>query len=143
KSSSTTTAKNSAADLAGPTLFGKPVTVNGTEILSASLNRSNSFDGSGDSSQSNKLQGDITVTIAKRLSNGNLVVRGQKWIGINQGKEFVRIQGIIRPIDIAPDNSVLSTKVADATISYGGKGALADANTMSWLQRFFNARWVP
>jgi flagellar L-ring protein precursor FlgH len=143
KTSSTTTSKSSTAALPGPTVFGRPVTVNGTEILGASLDRNTSFDGAGDSQQSNKLQGDLTVTVARRLSNGNLLVRGQKWIGINQGKEFVRIQGIIRPIDIQPDNSVLSTKVADATISYGGQGALADANAPSWLSRFFNSRWVP
>jgi flagellar L-ring protein FlgH len=143
KSSSTTTAKDAKAALPGPTIFGRPVTVGGTNILSANLDHSTSFDGKGDSKQSNNLQGDLTVTIAKRLSNGNLVVRGQKWIGINQGREYVRIQGIIRPIDIQPDNSVLSTKVADANISYGGQGALADANTMGWLSRFFNSRWIP
>ena len=68
------------------------------------------FDGEGDSAQSNQLEGDITVTVAQRLANGNLLVRGQKWIGINQGKEFVRIQGVIRPIDIEPDNSMLSSQ---------------------------------
>lgn len=143
KSSSTTTSKASSADLPGPTVLGRPVTVGGTEILAAALDRSTSFDGAGDSAQSNRLQGDLTVTVARRFANGNLLVRGQKWIGINQGKEFVRIQGIVRPIDIQPDNSVLSTKVADAVISYGGQGALADANAPSWLARFFNSRWVP
>jgi hypothetical protein len=54
------------------------------------------------------------VTVAKRLPNGNLLVRGEKWIGINQGREFVRVSGIIRPIDIEPDNSVPSSKVANA-----------------------------
>ena len=75
--------------------------------------------------------------------NGLLLIRGQKWIAINQGKEYVRIQGIIRPIDIQPDNTILSTKVADASISYGAKGALADANAQSWLSRFFNSPWMP
>ena len=54
------------------------------------------------------------LTVAQRLPNGNLLVRGQKWIAINQGKEYVRIQGIVRPIDIDPDNSISSLKVADA-----------------------------
>ena len=84
-----------------------------------------------------------TVTVAKRLSTGNLVVRGQKWIGINQGKEYIRIQGVIRPVDILPDNSIPSYKVADANISYGGQGALADANRPGLLSRFFNSRWNP
>jgi flagellar L-ring protein precursor FlgH len=143
KSSSTTTSKSSKIDMPGPVLGGGPVTINGHEILSASIENNREFDGSGDSQLSNKLQGNITVTVAKRLSNGNLLVRGQKWIGINQGREFIRIQGVIRPIDILPDNSIPSYKVADASISYGGQGALADANRPGLLSRFFNSRWNP
>jgi flagellar L-ring protein FlgH len=143
KSSSTKTAKSSKIDMPGPSLLGAPVTLGGKEILSANIENSREFDGSGDSQLSNKLQGSITVTVAKRLSNGNLLVRGQKWIGINQGREFIRIQGVIRPVDILPDNSIPSYKVADASISYGGQGALADANRPSLLSRFFNSRWNP
>ncbi len=143
KSSSTTTSKSTSADLAGPTIAGRPVTVNGVEVLNMGLENETAFDGKGDSTQSNRLEGDITVTVAKRFANGNLLVRGQKWITINQGKEYVRIQGIIRPIDIAPDNSLPSSKVADASISYGGQGALADANSKGWLARFFDSPWTP
>lgn len=143
KSSSTTTSKSTSIDLPGPTIAGRPVTVHGTEILNNSVDNQTTFDGSGDSKQSNRLTGEITAVVVKRLANGNLLVRGQKWIGINQGREFIRIQGVIRPIDILPDNSIASTKVANASISYGGKGALADANTQSWLARFFNSPWMP
>jgi len=143
KSSSTSTQKTTKAALPGPTLLGKPVTLHGTEVLGAAMDHDSSFDGKGDSAQSNKLAGDITVTVAKRLANGNLLVRGQKWIAINQGKEYVRLQGIIRPIDIDPDNSIASNKVADATISYGGQGTLAEANTKSWLARFFDHPLMP
>lgn len=143
KSSSTTTSKASTADMSAPTIAGLPVTVNGTEVLRMGVDNKTEFDGSGDSSQSNRLEGDITVTVARRLANGNLLVRGQKWIAINQGREFVRIQGIIRPVDIAPDNSVPSSKVADASISYGGQGVLADANSKGWLSRFFDKPWAP
>ena len=143
KSSSTSTSKSTAAEIAGPTVAGRPVTVNGIEVLSGSLNSDTSFDGQGGSSQSNKLTGEVTVTVAQRLPNGNLLIRGQKWIAINQGKEYVRIQGIVRPIDIDPDNSISSLKVADAMISYGGKGALADANSPGLLARFFNSKWMP
>ena len=143
KSSSTSTKKSTDIDMPGPIIGGRPVTVNGTEVLSARVNNEAEFDGEGDSSQSNRLEGDITVTVAQRLANGNLLVRGQKWIQINQGKEYVRVQGIVRPIDIDPDNSISSLKVADASISYGGKGALADANTPGILSRFFNLPWLP
>ena len=143
KKSSTSTSKATTAKLPGPTIGGRPVTVHGTEILDTGIENSNKFDGKGDSTQSNRLQGDITVTVAQRLPNGNLMVRGQKWITINQGREYVRIQGIVRPIDIDPDNSISSLKVADAQIAYGGKGALNDANTPGLLARFFNAPWLP
>jgi flagellar L-ring protein precursor FlgH len=143
KSSSTTTKKATNLELPGPTLFGRPVTANGVPILDTALDHSSSFDGAGDSKQSNQLTGDVTVAIVKRLPNGNLIVRGQKWIGINQGREFIRIQGVVRPIDIQPDNSINSTQVANASISYGGKGALADANKQSWLARFFNSPLLP
>jgi flagellar L-ring protein FlgH len=143
KSSSTTTSKNSSATLAAPIVAGRPVTVNGTEVLSGSLSNESSFDGAGDSKQSNRLEGDITVVVHKRFANGNLYVKGQKWITINQGREFVKVEGIVRPIDVEPDNSVSSTKVANAVLSYGGKGALNDANKPGLLARFFNSPWMP
>jgi flagellar L-ring protein FlgH len=142
KSSSTSTAKDTKVDLAAPLLGGSPLSIAGKEI-SASMENSRGFEGKGDSSLSNKLQGNVTVTVAKRLANGNLVVRGQKWIQINQGREFVRIQGVIRPVDILPDNSIYSYKVADASIAYGARGALADANRPGLLSRFFNSIWNP
>jgi flagellar L-ring protein precursor FlgH len=60
-------------------------------------------------------------------------------MSLNQGDEFIRIQGIVRTADVLPDNSVPSYKIANAQISYGGVGALADANRMGWLSRFFNS----
>lgn len=143
KSSSTTTSKTTSVDMPGPTIAGRPVTAHGTPILNMGVDNSSEFDGQGDSAQSNRLEGDVTVTVAQRLSNGNLLVRGQKWITINQGREYVRIQGIVRPIDIDPDNSISSLKVADAQIAYGGKGALNDAATPGLLARFFNIPWLP
>ena len=143
KSASTTTAKKSKADLPGPTVFGAPITMNGKQLFAGTLNNATSFDGSGDSKQSNVLTGSISVTIARRLANGNLLVRGQKWISINQGSEYVRLQGIVRSIDIAPDNTISSSRVADATISYGSQGVLASANSKSWLARFFDSKWLP
>jgi flagellar L-ring protein precursor FlgH len=143
KSSSTSTSKTTEATLAGPTIGGRPVTINGTEILSGGMANENAFDGSGSSQQSNRLTGDITATVVRRFPNGNLLVRGEKWIGINQGREFVRLTGIIRPIDIEPTNTVPSTKVASALIEYGGRGALADANAPGWLARFFNSPRLP
>ena len=143
KSSSTTTKKATKLDLPGPILFGRPVTANGVPILETQLDHTSDFGGQGDSKQSNQLTGDITVAVIRRLPNGNLLVRGEKRITINQGQEFIRLQGIVRPVDIGPANTVPSTKIADATITYTGKGTLADSNRQGWLSRFFNSPWFP
>ena len=143
KSSQTDTAKTTKDSLAAPTVLGSPVTIHGTPVLSGSLNNANSFSGSGDSKQSDSLVGAITVTVVRRLQNGNLLVRGAKYVDINQGSEYVRLEGIIRPIDIAADNTIPSSEVADARIAYGQKGALNDANRPGLLSRFFNSPWLP
>src|SRR6516162_807095 len=143
KSATTTTAKSQNLTMPGPTLLGKPVTIHGVPILENNINDSSKFDGEGASKQSNSLTGFITVTVARVLPNGNLYVKGEKWIGINQGREYVRLAGVIRPIDLAPDNSIPSSKVGNANISYGGKGAMADVNAQGWLSRFFNSPWAP
>lgn len=142
KKASTSTSKTDKADIGAPTLLGKAITAGGRSA-SFGLDGERKFDGAGSSSQSNQLTGQITVTVAQRLSNGNLMVRGEKWLTINQGQELVRISGIVRPQDIGQDNVVPSTRVADARISYTGRGTLADANSRGWLSRFFNSRWMP
>jgi len=142
KKASTKTSKTNKDDIATPTLFGKPTTINGNP-LSFGLSSDHAFNGDGESSQSNQLSGQITVTVAEKLPNGNLIVRGEKWLTINQGQELVRIAGIVRPQDIGQDNTVASTRVANANIAYTGRGSLADANTQGWLSKFFNSKFMP
>jgi flagellar L-ring protein FlgH len=141
--SATTTTSKATTDQLGATIIGKTPTIKGNAVLNNAINNSAKFDGQGNSAQSNSLTGFITATVVKVLPNGNLFIKGEKWIGINQGQEYVRVTGVIRPIDLAPDNSIPSQKVASAKISYGGKGALADANAQGWLSRFFNSPWTP
>ena len=142
KSSGVTTGKKSTVDFnAGPLLGANP-TIKGNELTTA-LEQDRTFDGSADADQSNSLQGNITVTVAEILPNGNLIVRGEKWITLNRGDEFIRISGMVRPDDIAPDNTIVSTRLANAKISYSGTGALADSTSMGWLSRFFNSGLWP
>ena len=81
--------------------------------------------------------------MARVLPNGNLLVQGEKWITINHGDEFIRIRGIVRPTDIAPDNTVASYKVADARIFYSGRGSMARAQRPGWLTEFFLSPAMP
>jgi len=143
KNASTSTSKDSKASIDGPTLFGRPVTVNGVPVLEAELGSSKTFKGDGDSSQSNQLQGSVGAVVMQVLPNGNLVVSGRKQVSINQGSETVSIEGIVRPVDIRPDNTITSDRVANAAISYSGQGAVADSNVMGWASRFFNSGWFP
>jgi flagellar L-ring protein FlgH len=141
KSASTSTSKEDEVAISGPTLFGRPVTHDGTPILDASLGASREFSGAGDSSQSNALTGSVTVRVVQVRANGNLVIHGEKQLTLNQGDEHIRISGEVHPADIAADNTVLSSRVADARIEYAGTGALADANAQGWLSRFFSS-WL-
>jgi flagellar L-ring protein precursor FlgH len=153
KSATTSTAKSTEMSMANPTLFGStpqfntpgilPLANNNNNTLEFGLSSSGDFSGDGSSTQSNALSGNITVTVVEVLPNRYLYVRGEKRIGINQGYEYVRLSGIVRPQDITPQNTVLSTRIADPTISYVGEGALADANSMGWLTRFFNSALSP
>ncbi len=143
KNSATSTSKSTESDLTNPTVFGAPITANGIPLFQGSLSGESTFDGAGSSSQSNSLLGDITVTVVERLPNGNLRIRGEKWVTLNQGREFIRLSGIIRPDDIEPDNTLYSYRIADAQITYSSKGVLAAANRQGLISRFFNSIFHP
>lgn len=102
-----------------------------------SMGGNTSFKGTGTAQQSNSLQGQVTVTIAQVYPNGTMLVRGEKLISLNRGAEHIRFSGIVRAVDIGPDNIVPSSRVANAQIVYGGTGEIARASQKGWLQRFF------
>ena len=135
--------KKTGVDMAAPTLAGQQVTLNGKSLLSASVEGGRDFAGNGNSAQSNQLQGQLTVRVVQDLGNGNLLVRGDKQLRLNQGDELVQVQGIVRRADIGSDNRVTSDRVADARIVYGGRGTLARSTAMGWLGRFFNSALFP
>lgn len=142
-SANTATNKESNLSLGTPSILGAPVTLGGKDILSATAKGARDFTGKGNSAQSNRLQGNVTVTVVQRMPNGNLVVQGQKNLRLNQGDELVQVQGIVRPGDISADNTVPSSRVAEARIVYGGRGPVAQSNAMGWLSRFFNSGLTP
>lgn len=108
-----------------------------------SISGKRDFDGSATSAQQNMLRGSITVAVHQVLPNGVLVIRGEKWLTLNQGDEYMRVTGLVRADDVARDNSVSSQRIANARISYAGRGALSDANSAGWLTRFFNHPLFP
>lgn len=127
-----------------PTLFGMAAsTLFGGQDVAAKLASTKEFTGQGAADQSNSLTGNISVTVIDVLPNGNLSVRGEKRVTLNQGDEFIRLSGIVRPVDINSSNIITSDKVADVTIMYVGEGAMADASKMGWLTRIFQSAWFP
>ena len=123
-------------------LSGNPLTLNGN-TLEFGLNQNSNFKGDSKADQGNSLSGDISVHVLKVLPNGNLMIRGEKWLTLNNGDEYIRLTGVIRPKDINSNNTILSTKVANARIQYAGTGSFADANEQGWLTKFFNSSWWP
>lgn len=104
----------------------------------AAASGSQNFSGTGSAQQSNSLQGQISVTVAESYANGTMLVRGQKLTSLNRGDEHMQFSGLIRAIDISSDNTIASTKVANAQINYGGTGEIASASKQGWLQKFFS-----
>jgi flagellar L-ring protein precursor FlgH len=145
--------KSSKTVMENPTVLGTTVQYNTPGFLPLADRKDNSlafdlesetaFQGDSDSAQSNLLTGNITVTVIEVLSNGYLRVRGEKRIGINQGNEYIRLSGIVRPVDIDSSNTLLSTRLADPTMIYVGDGAVAESNAIGWLAGFFNSDMVP
>jgi flagellar L-ring protein precursor FlgH len=146
KSNKTAIDKEDKLDMGVESLMGTQPSAKlrgSTLNMDVQTDNSREFEGDANSDQSNRLQGQITVTVADVLSNGVLVVRGEKWMTFSQGDEFIRIEGLLRQADVAPDNTALSTRLADARITYSGTGALANAQRQGWASRFFNTSWWP
>ncbi|MCL2919695.1 flagellar basal body L-ring protein FlgH [Shewanella litorisediminis] len=122
--------------------LGGPVTISGNP-LSLGYSDSMNTKREADADQSNSLRGNISAHVLQVLANGNLVIRGEKWISINNGDEFIRVTGVIRPQDITTDNKVESTRVANARIQYSGTGTFANSQQVGWLSQFFLSDWWP
>ena len=138
KQARTNFGKKNDVSLGIPQAFGHTI-----DKLSGSIDGSRNFNGNATSQQQNSLRGAITVAVFKVLPNGVLAIRGEKWLTLNQGDEYMRVTGLVRAEDIERDNTVSSQRIANARISYAGRGALSDANAAGWLTRFFNHPLFP
>ncbi len=96
-----------------------------------------SFNGQGAAGQANRLSGEMTVIVRAVRPNRVLLIEGEKRVRLARGEEVLRVSGLVRAQDIGTDNRILSTRIADARLSYTGRGELADAARQGWLARFF------
>lgn len=108
---------------------------------SASGTAKSDFDGKGDTSREGKLLGTITAKVVEVMPNGTLVLESRKDTTINREKQTLVLRGMIRPDDILPDNTILSSYVADAEIFYVGQGVIQEKQSPGWLSRIMDQVW--
>jgi flagellar L-ring protein precursor FlgH len=135
KKSDTKAERTDDRTLGIPTVSGLPfASFQGAKLAT---NSETKFDSTGENNSSNNFTGTLTVTVIEVYPNGNLLVSGEKQIGLKEGEEFIRFSGVVNPINITASNTVQSTQVADARIEYKANGFIDSAQIMGWLGRFF------
>ena len=146
---STETGRTSKMDASLDDIFGLPQNLGMTNFLGSGQPFSPSlkgdyardFKGSGKTTRKNELVLTVTATVVEVLPSGNLRIRGQREVKVNREKQTVFLEGIIRPEDISPVNSVVSTQIADARIKYTGRGVLGDVQGPGWFSRIMDWIW--
>jgi len=135
KKSDSSAKRSSDNNFSVPTVAGLP----GKSFLGAGLAATSDFQfsGEGAANSNNVFTGTITVTVTEVLPNGNLLVSGEKQVGIGPGSEFIRLSGVVNPVYVTGANSVNSVQIADARIEYRANGQIENAQNMGWLSRFF------
>jgi len=143
KESKTEDSKDTSLEAGIDNLLGNVTSQKYLDKLGIGVESAASFAGTGKSEQKNSLTGSITVTIVEVLPNNNLVVRGEKLLTLSQGDEYVQLSGIVRSIDVGPDNQIVSSKMANAKIIYSGDGPTHDVNKAGWATRLFMGKLWP
>jgi flagellar L-ring protein precursor FlgH len=135
KNSENKASRSSAMAVTTPSIVGLPF--KGAQGTALNATDATTFDGKGQNTSTNDFTSTITVTVIEVYPNGNLLVSGEKQIGLKEGEEFIRFSGIVNPLYVTAQNTVQSTQVADARIEYKANGFLDSAQVMGWLGRFF------
>ncbi|KAA0258766.1 flagellar basal body L-ring protein FlgH [Deferribacter autotrophicus] len=144
KTSKSTSYKTGITSLLGlPTHFGMTNFLNSGNKFDPNIDAStnNSFSGKGQKQKSDTVTATIAARVIDVLPSGNLVIEGHREIVVDQEKQVISVKGVIRQKDIDANNTVLSTAIADAQITYSGKGMLTDANKKGWLASVIDWVW--
>ncbi|MBD3257293.1 flagellar basal body L-ring protein [candidate division GN15 bacterium] len=108
--------------------------------FSAKADNSNKFDGKGENLRTGSIVARITVTVVEVKNNGDLVIEGSRVIGINGDQETIYLSGTVRSRDVNADNTIASYQIADAEISYTGKGNASTTARPGFFTRLLN--WI-
>jgi flagellar L-ring protein precursor FlgH len=145
----TNTSRDSALDAQVTNFFGTPTILNAQNFWGNGYafepkvqgSMKNEFKGEGETNRSGRLVGTITAKVVEVMPNGNLVLESRKDLIINNERQTLVLTGMVRPDDIAPDNSVLSSRIADAEIFFVGKGVLQEKQSPGWFTRVRDTGW--
>jgi flagellar L-ring protein precursor FlgH len=124
-----------------PQLFGMqtrwlPRAANPAEVVKT--NGAQNSDGNGSVRRNETVTLRLAATVTQVLPNGNLVVAGRQEVRVNAELRELALQGVIRPQDIASDNTIRHDRLAEARIAYGGRGTLSDLQQPRWGQQLFD-----
>jgi flagellar L-ring protein precursor FlgH len=135
KKSDTKAERSQSMDVSVPAVIGLPF--KGVQGMTLGVESGNKFDGTGENTSSNDFISTITVTVIDVYPNGNLLVSGEKLLGLKEGEEFIRFSGVVNPNTITGANTVQSTQVADARMEFKANGFIDSVGVMGWLSRVF------
>lgn len=119
--------------------IGVPAEFDNVAMFKASMK--NDFSGSGETSRNETMTASITARVMEVTPNGNLFIKGTRHVKVNNENQIITLTGMIRPVDISPDNTLLSSYIADARIAYSGKGVVSDKQRPGWLMRIVDHVW--
>ena len=135
KSQSAATGKTDSFGVTLPTGLLTDLVGKSAKAADYGFGSTQAFNGTGTASQSNAITGLVSASVVRVFDNGNLEVLGQKKLTLNNGDEYVRVRGMVRPQDIGAGNIVNSNRLANAEITYIGAGEVADTAKRGWLSR--------
>ncbi len=101
----------------------------------------NDFDGSGETTRNETMTASITARVIEVTHNGNLFIKGSRKVKVNNEAKYITLTGLVRPADISPDNTVLSSYIAEASIEYSGSGPVSDKQRPGWLMQAVDFVW--
>lgn len=146
KQAATATGRSSAMEAGISNLLGlenaSKVTKNFADLKNLiNAEFSSKFDGSGSTSRKETLTATISAKVVDVLPNGNLKIEGRRNVKVNNEDQIVTVKGTIRQRDVTPENTINSSYVADAQITYAGEGIISDRQKPGWLMNFLDKIW--
>jgi flagellar L-ring protein precursor FlgH len=146
KEATTDTDRNTEVTAGIPNLLGLEGKITGVsnwmdleKLVNA--NTSSKYKGSGSTTRKENLKATISALVVDVLANGNLVIEGRRSVRVNNEDQIIVLEGMVRPKDISADNVIYSTQIADARISYRGKGIISDRQRPGWLMNILDYVW--